>query len=367
MPQCVAGEPRSYAKFLKAVFVAATIATTCMARVAHAAPQAFQLNNVSDVQSGWASISDNATLHLQRFTAEMWIKPLGPGYGHTEDEAGAAIFAKPDQGGVGGGPLSYHMGWCPTTEKLNFLLTNTPPNVYVDFSSTAIAPLNTWTHVAFAFDGSLMRIMVNGVADAQAAYPYASVYYGSEPILIGAGNYLTPYLRRFQGQIDDVRLWNYARTPAQVAAQMNCALAGSEAGLVANWKLDGNLTDATPNASNGILIGNATWVGSSQATAPCAATDAPRPAAATLMTLSSTPNPARARVALSFALPRDGVVSLAVFDATGREVAKVLDHVALSAGVHSAALQTGSLRAGLYFARLQAGTDAVTRRLMLVK
>jgi hypothetical protein len=148
---------------------------------------------------------------------------------------------------------------------------------------------------------------------------------------------------------------------------MNCSLAGTETGLVANWKLDGNLTDATPNASNGILVGNATWVGSSQATAPCAATDAPLPSSSSRMSLSSTPNPARALATLAYALPSDGVVSLAVYDVTGREVARLLDHVALSSGDHSAALQTGALRAGLYFARLQAGTDLVTRRLMVVK
>lgn len=358
---------RPCGSILMATWLAVVVTLAGPPSAAHAAPQAFQLSNVSDVQFGWASIADKPGLHLQRFTAEMWIKPLGPGYGHTQDEAGAAIFAKPDQGGVGGGPLSYHMGWCPTTEKLNFLLTNTPPNVYVDFSSTASAPLNAWTHVAFAFDGSLMRIMVNGSADAQAAFPYPSVYYGGEPILIGAGNYLAPFLRRFQGLIDDVRLWNYARTPAQVAAQMNCALAGNEAGLVANWKLDGDLTDATSNASNGILVGSATWVGSSQATAPCAATDVPLPGAGMRLTLTSTPNPARAQATLAFTLPQDRDASLAVYDATGREIARLLDHVSLSAGSHSAVLQTGALPAGLYFARLQAGADVVTRRLMFVK
>jgi hypothetical protein len=136
------------------------------APAALAAPQAIQISNVSATEGGWVSVPDDPSLRLQQFTVEMWIKPLGPGFGHTQDAPGAAIFAKPDQGGQGGGPLSYHMGWCPTTQQLNFLLTHIPPNVYVDFSSTGTAPLNAWTHVAFTFDGSPMSILLNGVVDS---------------------------------------------------------------------------------------------------------------------------------------------------------------------------------------------------------
>ena len=42
----------------------------------------------------------------------------------------------------------------------------------------------------------------------------------------------------FNGQIDEFRIWNVARTAAQIAATMGKTLAGNEANLVGYWKFD---------------------------------------------------------------------------------------------------------------------------------
>jgi hypothetical protein len=42
----------------------------------------------------------------------------------------------------------------------------------------------------------------------------------------------------FTGKLDDVRIWNVARSGAEVAADFNHEFATVPAGLVANWKLD---------------------------------------------------------------------------------------------------------------------------------
>jgi hypothetical protein len=332
-----------------------------------AAAQAIHLENIGSSQGGWVSIADNPGLRLQRFTAEMWIKPLGPGFGHTDDAPGSTLFAKPDQGGVGGGPLSYHMGWCPTTQQLDFLLTHTPPDVYVNFTSNGRAPLGAWTHVAFTFDGCQMHILINGVEDASVAYPYASVYYGSEPILIGAGNYLAPFLRRYQGLIDDVRLWNYARSASQVAAQMNCPLRGTEAGLVAYWKMDGDLFDATAHGSDGLLVGTATWADTGGTASSCSTTGVPQSSAPSRITLSGGAVRGQPMLQFSFALPAAGDVSLDVFDLAGRKVATLLDHVRIAEGRHQASWPIRSAPAGAYFARLRAGTQSASCVALVLK
>jgi hypothetical protein len=54
--------------------------------------------------------------------------------------------------------------------------------------------------------------------------------------------------RLFTGDIDDVRIFNYALNPQQVADTMGRRLAGTEAGLVGNWYVSGGqLTDHGPN------------------------------------------------------------------------------------------------------------------------
>ena len=65
----------------------------------------------------------------------------------------------------------------------------------------------------------------------------------------------------FVGQIDEVRVWNVARSEQQIRSDMNTQLNGNELGLVGYWKFDeeteGVVSDATHNENDGKLIGNA--------------------------------------------------------------------------------------------------------------
>jgi hypothetical protein len=74
------------------------------------------------------------------------------------------------------------------------------------------------------------------------------------------------------GNLDDVRIWNVARTAAQISTNRNCELQGNETGLVAYYKFNQGLeaadnsaittlTDATAAAYNGTLV-NFTKTGS---------------------------------------------------------------------------------------------------------
>lgn len=83
--------------------------------------------------------------------------------------------------------------------------------------------------------------------------------------------------------------------------------------------------------------------------------------------LSVSPNPARLSPTLRFALPTPGVVQLAVYDAAGRRVVKVLDRVRMSAGSHLVTFSTSGLPAGEYFARLEHESARVTRKVLLVR
>lgn len=42
----------------------------------------------------------------------------------------------------------------------------------------------------------------------------------------------------FEGEIDEMRVWNVARTEAQIKATMSSSLTGSEPGLVAYWRFN---------------------------------------------------------------------------------------------------------------------------------
>ncbi len=80
------------------------------------------------------------------------------------------------------------------------------------------------------------------------------------------------FLLGFTGYL---RLWNFARTEAQVQADMNGDLVGSEPGLILAYNMDEGsgttLTDVSPNALSGTISG-ATWSSVTYGTPPAAPT-----------------------------------------------------------------------------------------------
>ena len=64
--------------------------------------------------------------------------------------------------------------------------------------------------------------------------------------------------RFFQGSIDEVRLWNVARSDADIKANMTKKLIGNESGLVGYWRFDETsgtlMNDETSNNNDGTMI-----------------------------------------------------------------------------------------------------------------
>lgn len=94
-----------------------------------------------------------------------------------------------------------------------------------------------------------------------------------------------------------------------------------------------------------------------------ASTGAEEPTAE-LALAQSFPNPARGLTTLPFELPAESRVTLDVFDALGRRVARAAEGVFV-AGRHSVAFDAGALASGVYVYRLQAGEEFLQRRLVV--
>jgi photosystem II stability/assembly factor-like uncharacterized protein len=78
------------------------------------------------------------------------------------------------------------------------------------------------------------------------------------------------------------------------------------------------------------------------------------------------PNPFNPSTTIGFSLPRSGEVSLKIFNPLGEEVA-TLTSGHMDAGVHSIEWNATGQPSGVYFYRLQAGSCAETRKLVLVR
>lgn len=128
------------------------------------------------------------------------------------------------------------------------------------FSSTVVTD-GTWHHVAVSYNAIEAIIYIDGVADNGV---FATSNLDNSAFKVGIGENFQVPGRLFAGNLEEVRIWNVARTAEQISATRNCELLGSETGLVAYYKFNQGLnaqdnsglttlTDATINANNGTL------------------------------------------------------------------------------------------------------------------
>lgn len=134
-----------------------------------------------------------------------------------------------------------------------------------DYTSTGWT-LNTWNHLALVYNGTTTAsVYLNGsLVGAFACNKNINSAVGD--LRIGGSS--ISGTRYFDGQIDEVRIWNDVRTEAEIRENMMKNLIGNETGLIAYYNFnDGEgstLHDLTSNALNGTLTNmeDADWVSS---------------------------------------------------------------------------------------------------------
>ncbi len=133
------------------------------------------------------------------------------------------------------------------------------------YSPSNVIQLNRWHHIAAVIDATndSMQLFIDGVEVRNRNFRGKKLLYKSRlPLRIGwTHEEERPTISSFIGQIDEVRIWNIARTEAEISADMNKQLNGDEPGLVGYWKFDeeteGKIADTSPNKNDGKRIGNA--------------------------------------------------------------------------------------------------------------
>jgi hypothetical protein len=151
----------------------------------------------------YASVPDSPGLDLtSTMTLEAWVRP-------TASSGWRTVLLK-----EAGTDLSYSLYSASGVNR---------PSAWVGQGTsqggTALA-LSTWSHLAMTFDGTRLKVYVNGVLAKDTAYSQAAVA-SSGPLKIG-GNAI--WGEFFKGLIDEVRVYDTVRTPAEITADMNGAI-----------------------------------------------------------------------------------------------------------------------------------------------
>ncbi len=177
-------------------------------------------------------------------THELWFKTTNPAGG---------LFAVYDPGTGGHDRHIYLSGGDIHTRIYATELLQTSGTNYAD---------GHWHHVAHVFGSSVggERLYVDGILMASGTKA-ASDFNWNTHIRIG---YSQDAANPLQGQIDEVRVWNVARTQQQIRESMHLRLHGNETGLLGYWRFDegggGVAYDATANGNNGTLQDAPAWV-----------------------------------------------------------------------------------------------------------
>ncbi len=109
---------------------------------------------------------------------------------------------------------------------------------------------NQWHHGAAVFDGTTWKLYVDGVYKNSKAMTTTTILTGTSTRFGMYTNNTFPW----SGQIDDVRIYNYARTPEQIVQDMNAGhpAPGSPVGsALGHWKFDEGYGNIANNSGIG--------------------------------------------------------------------------------------------------------------------
>ena len=158
-----------------------------------------------DGVNDWVTVPDAPSLDLTSgMTLEGWVRPTAGG------STWRTLMLKEQAGNLIYGLYSNEDSARPSG------------HVFVgggdrDTRGTAPVALNAWTHLASTYDGSALRLFVNGVQVSTRAL--AGPIAASTGALRIGGNAVWP--EWFQGLIDEVRVYNRALTPAEIQSDMS--------------------------------------------------------------------------------------------------------------------------------------------------
>ena len=157
--------------------------------------------------AGYVSVLSTASLNpTAAITLEAWVYPT------SFASSGTFLRKSYDSGGND----QYYLRNYSTTGRVEagLYLNAAWRTCITPAGASTETPLNTWSHAAATYDGTTIRVYVNGVQAAACAQTGA-IPTGDRKLYLGGHAY---YGNQFAGRLDEVRVYPAARSAAQIAA-----------------------------------------------------------------------------------------------------------------------------------------------------
>ena len=172
--------------------------------------QALSFDGINDL----VTITDAPSLDLTTgMTLEAWVRPTNLGSDWRtalmKEATGSMTYGLYAHGGDSGTKV-------PVGEIVN--------GGFRMASGASPLTLNTWAHLATTYDGTTLRLFVNGVQAGQLAIG-GSITTSAGALRIGGNNTWGEW---FQGDIDEVRVYNRALNATELQADMNTSVSAPD-------------------------------------------------------------------------------------------------------------------------------------------
>jgi len=207
-----------------------------------------------DGQEEYLSLTHNTAYNIGTgFTIEAWI--LATEWRQAQWQG--SIAAKDNQGPDRG--FSFR---CGNNGILSFVMS--VGNVWQEAFTSPIMNLNQWHHVAAVVDNGTILLYVDGQAAASQTFSGSPSHSTDMEINIGGSPGFGG--RNFNGVIDELRIWDVARSQQELLDNSTLDLTGNETGLVGYFPMNEGTgltagdASATQNNASLNLMDNSNWV-----------------------------------------------------------------------------------------------------------
>jgi len=226
---------------------------------------ALEFDGVDD----WVNLGNSMDLNPELFTIITWIKP-GDGLSQ----------------GLNGGPIitraaaieEDNVNYCYVMDimyndnnSIIFTMSDTDGNFYQYIGGSGIIDINQWHNVSITFDGSLLRLYIDGVLQDGILYMngdsveavLGTPYQGDFNTQIGSLRADSPPSYFYLGSVDNTQIWSRALSQEEIQQSIYEENYGSgDESLVGHWSFnDGTgpiLSDLSSYGNDGNING-ATW------------------------------------------------------------------------------------------------------------
>ncbi|MFK8165372.1 MAG: LamG-like jellyroll fold domain-containing protein [Lewinella sp.] len=213
----------------------------CISTSLQAQTTGVQFNGTT---GGISFCHDDALNITEGFTIEAWI--FSPEW---KSEFWQGSIVNKDQQGP-------DVGYALRAGKNGILnLVMSVDDVWFETSTDPIMNTNQWYHVAAVVDDGAVRLYINGNQQAMRTFS-GTPSNGSSNLTVGESAGFPG--RVWNGILDEIRVWNIARTAAEIADNQTTEFTGSEAGLVLYAPLEEGAGLTTANL--GTISCNGTFV-----------------------------------------------------------------------------------------------------------